>query len=54
MFLTVNCCINRQRELGRRLLAEFVGTGLLVTLVVGSGIAAAAMSPSDNRYRALT
>jgi glycerol uptake facilitator-like aquaporin len=33
--------------LWRRLLAEFVGTGLLVAVVVGSGIAAAALSPSD-------
>jgi glycerol uptake facilitator-like aquaporin len=33
--------------LGRRLLAEAVGTGLLVTAVIGSGIAAASLSPSD-------
>lgn len=33
--------------LGRRLLAEFVGTALLVTVVVGSGIAAAQLSPGD-------
>jgi glycerol uptake facilitator-like aquaporin len=33
--------------LGRRLLAEFVGTGLLVTVVVGSGIAAQRLSPQD-------
>jgi glycerol uptake facilitator-like aquaporin len=33
--------------LGRRLLAEFVGTTLLVTVVVGSGMAAAALSPHD-------
>jgi len=33
--------------LPRRLLAEFVGTALLVTVVVGSGIAAAALSPND-------
>jgi len=33
--------------LGRRLLAEAVGTGLLVTVVVGSGIAAAKLSPHD-------
>ena len=33
--------------LGRRLLAEFVGTGLLVTVVVGSGIAAERLSPGD-------
>lgn len=32
---------------GRRLLAEFVGTALLVAIVVGSGIAAAALSPND-------
>ncbi|HEV2086851.1 MAG TPA: MIP/aquaporin family protein [Cryptosporangiaceae bacterium] len=33
--------------LPRRLLAEFLGTGLLVTAVVGSGIAAARLSPRD-------
>ncbi len=33
--------------LPRRLLAEFTGTGLLVTAVVGSGIMAAALSPRD-------
>ena len=33
--------------MGRRLLAEFVGTALLVTVVVGSGIAAAALSAHD-------
>jgi glycerol uptake facilitator-like aquaporin len=33
--------------LTRRLLAEFVGTALLVTVVVGSGIAAARLSPGD-------
>ncbi|NMN94983.1 aquaporin [Antrihabitans stalactiti] len=33
--------------LRRRLLAEFVGTALLVTVVVGSGIAAAQLSPND-------
>lgn len=31
----------------RRATAEFVGTGLLVTVVVGSGIAAARLSPND-------
>jgi glycerol uptake facilitator-like aquaporin len=31
----------------RRLLAEFTGTALLVTVVVGSGIAAAQLSPGD-------
>jgi glycerol uptake facilitator-like aquaporin len=34
-------------DLSRRLLAEFLGTGLLVTAVVGSGIAAAKLSPTD-------
>lgn len=33
--------------LPRRLLAEALGTGLLVTAVVGSGIAAASLSPTD-------
>src|SRR5262245_11316182 len=33
--------------LARRLLAEFLGTGLLVTVVVGSGIAAQQLSPND-------
>ena len=33
--------------LRRRLVAEALGTALLVTVVVGSGIAAAALSPSD-------
>jgi glycerol uptake facilitator-like aquaporin len=33
--------------LGRRLLAESVGTALLVTVVVGSGIAATNLSPRD-------
>jgi len=34
-------------SLARRLLAEFLGTGLLVTVVVGSGIAARQLSPDD-------
>lgn len=34
-------------SLGRRLLAEAVGTGLLVTVVVGSGIAATNLSPHN-------
>jgi glycerol uptake facilitator-like aquaporin len=33
--------------LARRFLAEFTGTGLLVTAVVGSGIMAARLSPND-------
>ena len=32
---------------GRRLVAEFLGTGLLVTVVVGSGIAAQRLSTDD-------
>ena len=36
-----------QGNLGRRLAAEFLGTGLLVTVVVGSGIAAEQLSPND-------
>lgn len=35
------------QPIGRRLLAEFLGTGLLVAVVVGSGIAAAQLSPND-------
>ena len=34
-------------DLVRRLVAEFLGTGLLVTVVVGSGIAAQRLSPDD-------
>ena len=34
-------------ELWRRALGEFLGTGLLVAVVVGSGIAAANLSPDD-------
>lgn len=34
--------------LARRLLAELVGTGLLVTVVVGSGIAAQQLSPGQD------
>jgi glycerol uptake facilitator-like aquaporin len=37
----------RADPLGRRLLAEFLGTGLLVAAVGGSGIAAARLSPGD-------
>jgi glycerol uptake facilitator-like aquaporin len=35
------------RPRGRRAFAEFLGTGLLVAAVVGSGIAAAKLSPGD-------
>jgi hypothetical protein len=37
-------------SLGRRLLAEFLGTTLLHVAVVGSGIAAQTLSPSDDRH----
>jgi glycerol uptake facilitator-like aquaporin len=37
----------RTDPLGRRLLAEFLGAGLLVAAVVGSGIAAARLSPGN-------
>jgi glycerol uptake facilitator-like aquaporin len=33
--------------IGRRALAEFIGTALLVAAVVGSGIAASSLSPND-------
>lgn len=36
-----------EANLARRLVAEFLGTGLLVTVVVGSGIAAQRLSPGD-------
>jgi glycerol uptake facilitator-like aquaporin len=36
-----------ETSLWRRALAELIGTGLLVTVVVGSGIAAQRLSPSD-------
>jgi protein-tyrosine-phosphatase len=39
--------------LARCLLAEFVGTALLVTVVVGSGIAAQQMSPDDTGLQLL-
>jgi glycerol uptake facilitator-like aquaporin len=39
--------------LPRRLLAEFVGTALLVTVVVGSGIAAQQLSPDDTGLQLL-
>jgi arsenate reductase len=39
--------MSRRLAVGRRLLAELVGTGLLVTVVVGSGIAAQRLSPHD-------
>jgi glycerol uptake facilitator-like aquaporin len=36
-----------QTPLSRRLLAEFLGSAFLATLVIGSGIAAQTLSPSD-------
>ena len=39
--------VDRPASLWRRLVAEFLGTGLLVTVVVGSGIAAQQRSPHD-------
>ena len=41
------------RSLWRRALAEGLGTGLLVTVVVGSGIAAAKLSPNDTGLQLL-
>jgi glycerol uptake facilitator-like aquaporin len=38
---------HHQATVGRRLFAEFLGTGLLVAVVVGSGIAAQQLSPGD-------
>src|SRR5436309_8815427 len=35
------------RDLGRRALAEALGTALLVAAVIGSGIAASRLSPGD-------
>ncbi len=40
-------------SLSRRLLAEFLGTGLLVAIVVGSGIAAQRLSPDDTGLQLL-
>jgi len=39
--------------LNRRLTAEFLGTALLVAVVIGSGIAAARLSPSDTGLQLL-
>ncbi len=38
---------SNQPPLWRRAVAELLGTGLLVTIVVGSGIAAQQLSPGD-------
>ena len=42
-----------QPPLTRRLLAEFIGTALLVTVVVGSGIAAEQLSPGNTGLQLL-
>jgi len=39
--------VARQPDLGRRLVAEALGTGLLVAVVIGSGVAAQRLSPDD-------
>jgi glycerol uptake facilitator-like aquaporin len=39
--------------LARRLVAEFLGTGMLVTAVVGSGVAAQRLSPDDTGLQLL-
>jgi arsenate reductase len=39
--------VTERAAVGRRLLAEFLGTGLLVAAVIGSGIAATRLSPHD-------
>jgi len=39
--------VNATPDLGRKALAEFVGTGFLVMAVIGSGIAASRLSPDD-------
>jgi glycerol uptake facilitator-like aquaporin len=39
--------VNHPVSMRRRLIAEFTGTALLVTVVVGSGIAAQQLSPDD-------
>jgi glycerol uptake facilitator-like aquaporin len=44
---------NARPPLGRRLLAEFLGTGLLVAVVIGSGIAAQRLSPTDTGLQLL-
>ena len=42
-----------KQSVRRQLLAELIGTALLVTVVVGSGIAAARLSPSDGGLQLL-
>lgn len=45
--MNVASAVASRPHLLRRVLAEFVGTALLVTVVVGSGIAAQRLSPGD-------
>ncbi|KRC66016.1 MIP family protein [Aeromicrobium sp. Root236] len=49
----MNAPATSPQPLGRRLLAELLGTGLLVAVVVGSGIAAADLSPHDTGLQLL-
>lgn len=49
----MNEITSTRQVLVRRLLAEFLGTGLLVTTVVGSGIAAQRLSPEDTGLQLL-
>lgn len=44
---------SNQPQLWRRAIAELLGTGLLVTIVVGSGIAAQQLSPGDTGLQLL-
>ncbi|MGZ0145994.1 aquaporin [Kribbella sp. WER1] len=45
--------MNHAQPVGRKAIAEGLGTGLLVTVVVGSGIAAARLSPADTGLQLL-
>ncbi|MCS3442686.1 MIP/aquaporin family protein [Microbacterium phyllosphaerae] len=45
--------VQRRPQIMRRAAAEFLGTGLLVTIVVGSGIAAQRLSPHDTGLQLL-
>jgi glycerol uptake facilitator-like aquaporin len=47
MNTTAPSAVHPRSPLARRIIAEFVGTALLVTVVVGSGIAAERLSPND-------
>jgi glycerol uptake facilitator-like aquaporin len=45
--------MSQVQPLWRRAVAELIGTGLLVTVVIGSGIAAAELSPGDTGLQLL-